>query len=173
MSTPLVLSSLLALAFLGLFWALLRCFRGRVAALSSDAGADRESFSDYYRPMVRLLDDREFASARLLSNLDDQDLSRFKLRRIQVFRRYLDEMQLDFNRIEFKLRYLMLAAGHQEAHLVTQLNGVKSRFQLQLFRVRLQLFLFRFGWVTINAEPLVNMLEQFESVLLKRPATNN
>ncbi len=123
--------------------------------------------------MVRLLDDRDFESARLLSNLKPEDLSRFRLRRIQVFRRYLDEMQLDFNRIEFKLRYLMLAAGDQEAHLVTQLNGVKSRFHLHLFRVRVQLILFRFGWATINAGPLVNMLEQCESVLLKRPATNN
>ena len=178
MSTPIVLSTLCALAFLGLFFSLALHSRRRAAALvDQDApfeamGSDRESFTDYYRPMTRILDPREFNHARSLSGVGASHFARFRKTRITAFRSYLNEMRLDFNRIEFKMRYLMLAASKEEAQLVVSLNQIKSSFQLQLLRVEFQLILFRFGWAAVDIEPLVQMLEQLEGALIRRPAAS-
>ena len=175
MSTPFVFSTLCALAFLGLFCSLALSSRRRAAALvDQDApfeamGSDRESFTDYYRPMTRILDPREFDHARSLSGVGASDFARFRKTRIVAFRSYMNDMRLDFNRIEFKMRYMMLAASKEEAQLVLRLNQVKSSFQLQLLRVEVQLILFRFGWASVDIEPLVQLLEQLEAALIHRP----
>ncbi len=178
MSSPIVLSTLLALACLGLLITLALHSRRRAAALAEQGapsevmGADRESFTDYYRPMTRILDPREFDHARSLSGVCASDFARFRKARLVSFRSYLNEIQFDFNRIEFKMRYLMLAASQEEAQMVVSLNQIKSSFQLQLLRVEAQLFLFRFGWAAVDIQPLVEMLEQMEGVLIRRPATS-
>ena len=178
MSTPLALSVLCALACLGLFFTLSLHSRRRAVALLEENslcdgnGSDRESFADYYRPMTRILDPREFEESRALVGVGSSEVSRFRASRIAAFRSYLNDMRLDFNRIEFKMRYLMLAASHDQADLVVSLNRVTSSFQMQLIRVELQLFLFRFGWAAVDVEPLVIMLEQLEGPLLRRPSAS-
>jgi hypothetical protein len=178
MSTPTVLTVLFALAFLGLLFGLTLYSRWRATALleenaNGDAmGSDRESFSDHYRPMTRILDPREMEACRSLSGLNPGDFARFRAARITAFRTYLNEMRLDFNRIEFKLRYMMLAASQNEAELVARLNQVKASFQLQLIRVEFQLLLFRLGWAAVDVEPLVQMLEQLEACLTLRPSSS-
>jgi hypothetical protein len=173
-----VLSVLCALAFLGLFLGLSLYSRRRSDALLGESstangvGADRESFADYYRPMTRILDPRDLDQTRTLSGISASDFARFRARRIQAFRAYLNDMRLDFNRIEFKLRYLMLAASEDQAEIVVALNRVKSSFQWQLLRVEFQLFLFRFGYSSVDVAPLVEMLEQLESSLIRRPASS-
>ncbi len=178
MSTPTVLFVLCALSSLGLFFALFRYSRRRAVSLLAETGSsnrsveDRESFADYYRPMTRLLDNREFEASRALSGLDSSDCSRFRLSRLKAFRAYLSDMRLDFNRIEFKMRYLVLAASHDQADLVVSLNRVKSSFQMQLLRVEVQLVLFRFGFAVVDIEPLVSIFEQLEGSLLRRPSAS-
>lgn len=174
-----LLSALCALAFLALFLGLSIYSRRRAVALleestSGDAmGSDRVSFADYYRPMTRILDSREFQSSRMLSGLTAADIARFRESRISAFRNYLNEMRLDFNRIEFKLRYLLLAATQDEAVLVTNLNRLKSTFQMQLLRVEFQLFLFRFGWAVVDVSCLVETLAQLESSLVRKPSARS
>ena len=91
MSTPIVLSTLCALAFLGLFFSLAVHSRRRAAALvDQDApfeamGSDRESFTDYYRPMTRILDPREFNHARSLSGVGASHFARFRKTRLPRF----------------------------------------------------------------------------------------
>jgi hypothetical protein len=176
MSTPPALSVLFGLALLGLFFTLSLYSRRRAVALleenaqSAGSHSDRESFSDYYRPMTRMLDPREFEAARALAGVGSSEYARFRSTRIAAFRSYLNDMRLDFNRIEFKMRYLMLAASRDQADLVVSLNRVKSSFQLQMLRIEVQLFLFRFGWSSVDVQPLVQMLEQLEAPLLQRPS---
>ena len=178
MSTPLILTVLCALALIGFFLCLSLYSRRRANALSEEnsscdvTGADRESFTEYYRPMTRILDPRELEASRSMSGVTPADFAKFRAARIVAFRSYLNEMRLDFNRIEFKMRYLMLAASQHEAELVVSLNRVKSSFQIQMLRVEFQLVLFRFGWAAIEIEPLVAMLEQLESSLVRRPSAS-
>ncbi len=178
MSTPLALSVLCALAFLGLFFTLSLHSRRRAVALLEEnslcAGAsnDREFFADYYRPMTKILDSREFEESKALVGVGSAEFSRFRASRITAFRSYLNDMRLDFKRIEFKLRYLMLAASRDQADLVVSLNRLKSSFQLQLIRIEIQLILFRFGWAAVDVQPLVQMLEQLEGPLLQRPSAS-
>ncbi len=171
-----IISILVPLTIVGLLVALLTYARSRSSALvdnefpSDPSVSDRESFADYYRPMLRMLDSRELAAARSLHGVAPSDISRFRARRIASFRSYLSDMRLDFHRIEFKMRYLLLSASAQEADLVQQLNGLKLKFQLQLWTVEFQILAFRLGYGSIEITPLIEMLEQFESGLIRRPA---
>ena len=168
---------LVTLALIGLFL-LLKQVSSRSSAFhgdntSSDSNTDREFLSDYYRPMIRMLDARELATARELTGIADSDYSRFRKSRIRSFRIYLKDMRCDFRRIEFKMRYLMLSASTQEADLVQRLNRLKADFQLKLLRVELELFLFRFGIGTVDVASLVAMLEQFEASVVNRPLSRH
>ncbi len=171
-----ILPIFVSLTIVGLLVALFRYARSRSSApvdneFASDSSvSDRESFADYYRPMLCMLDSRELAAARLLRGVTQSDMSRFRARRIASFRSYLADMRLDFHRIDFKMRYLLLSASAQEADLVQQLNGLKLKFQLQLWRVEFQLLAFRLGYGSIKITPLIEMLEQFDSSLIRRPA---
>ena len=156
MSTPMILSTIVALTILCTVATLFAYARIRSTVLEDNEFAldpsvsDRESFADYYRPMLRMLDSRELASARSLGGVAQRDFSRFRARRIASFRAYLYDMRLDFHRIDFKMRYLLLSASAQEADLVQQLNGLKLRFQMQLWRVEFQLLAFTVSDLIFN-----------------------
>jgi hypothetical protein len=171
MSSTLVFGAISAFAFLALFLALSLYSQRRVADLADTnqageaVGADRESFTDHYRPLTRILDPRELEACRTLAGLSPRDFSRFRASRIAAFQAYLNEMRLDFNRVEFKLRYYMLAATECEAELVVRLNQIKRGFQVQMLRVRLQLLLFQLGWATVDVGPLVDLLTEMQQSL--------
>ncbi|MFN9431897.1 MAG: hypothetical protein ACK6DX_17350 [Acidobacteriota bacterium] len=139
--------------------------------LEDDLAGDRESISEYYRPMARLLDNRELNAVRSLSYISAADFRRFRAGRVEAFRGYLKGIRLDFNRIEFKLRYMMLSGNEADAKLVMDLNRMKVKFQRELLRVELHLVLFRMGAKTVDVGGLVDVLEQFEAVLTPCTAT--
>ena len=173
-----IVTTIFAIAVLCLLGLLAAYARKRSEAFSENdtisdlSFSDRESFADYYRPMMRMLDSRELDSARKLDGVKHDAFARFRNRRVASFRAYLRDMRLDFYRIDFKMRYLLLAASGQEADLVQRLNSLKFNFQMQLWRVELQLIFFRFGYGSIEISPLIEMLELFESALVRRPALN-
>ncbi len=173
MSSQIVLSIAFAAAFLALVGGLVWFLRNHVfrASMEDEAAiADRQSLANYYRPMLRLLDERELQAAKSLAHLHAGDYHRFRLQRIAAFQLYLNELSTDFRRIEFKLRYLLLAAPAQYSDLVRELTRNKAQFHWQLAKLRLYLVMFRFGWVTIDATKLVESLERMDSVLQVRPA---
>ena len=178
MSTPVILSFLAALAVLCFLAVLVTYNRERSNVLTgadspADAGSlDRESFTEYYRPMARLLDARELATARTLGGVAHADFDRFRKCRIAAFGSYLHDMSLDFNRIDFKMRYLLLSASANDADLVQQLNSLKFAFQVQVWRVKFQLLAFRLGFGAVESAPLLRMLEQFEGGLLRWPSAS-
>lgn len=173
MSPQFLLSITFAILFLtlagGLVW-FLQTHVLRAARDEDRSLADRESLADYYRPMLRLLDERELQSAKSLPSVCDADYHRFRQQRIQAFHLYLNELTTDFRRIEFKLRYLLLAAPAQYSELVRELHRNKAQFQWQLAKLRLYLVMFRFGWVTIDASKLIGSLERLDAALQLRPA---
>jgi hypothetical protein len=156
-------------AMLALVWRRGRRLLGN--GLVEDLAGDRESISEYYRPMVRLLDDRELSAVRSLPYVSASDFRRFRAGRIEAFRDYLRGMRLDFNRIEFKLRYMMLAGNESDSTLVLDLNRMKSNFHRELIRVQWQLVLFRLGGTSVDVRALVEVLEQFEAVLTPRTSS--
>lgn len=170
-----VLLALSALALLAVMASLTVYSRRRANALLESKGgsdvsaSDRISFAEYYRPMARILDSRELEAARSLSGLSGPDYARFRAARLAAFRSYLNEMRLDFNRIEFKLRYLLLSASEEDAELVVRLSKYKSSFQVSLLRVEMQLVLFRLGWSTVDVAPLVAALDSMQAPLVRRP----
>ncbi len=130
-----------------------------------DDPADRQSLLDYYRPMLLLLDARELERARLLTGTSPEDWRRFRRARIQSFRAYLGDMRLDFQRLEFKLRYFMLAASAEEGRLVTELNRLKLQYFRNLLLIEARLALFEAGLGTVDPTPLLEAIEVLESSL--------
>lgn len=172
MNPQLLMSFGFAVVFLALAGGLVWFLRSYVfpAGTEEDRSlADRESLADYYRPMLRLLDDRELQLAKSLPHISASDYKRFRQQRIQAFHLYLNELSTDFRRIEFKLRYLLLAAPAQYSELVRELQRNRAQFQWQLAKLRLYLVVFRFGWVTIDASHLIGSLERLDAVLQVRP----
>jgi len=176
MSSQYIVPLLFACLFAGIAIAMLALTRRRGKrllnkGLDDDLAGDRESISDYYRPMVRLLDDRELSAVQSLSHISAADFRRFRAGRVEAFRGYLRGIRLDFNRIEFKLRYMMLAGHEEDAKLVSDLNRMKTRFQRELLRVQCQLALCQLGVTTVEVGGRVEVLEQCEAVLTPRTAT--
>ena len=178
MSTPVILSFLATLSVLCFLAVLVTYNRERSNLLTGanspadPASSDRESFTEYYRPMARLLDARELAAARTLCGVAHADFDRFRKCRIAAFGSYLNDMRLDFNRIDFKMRYLLLSASANDADLVQQLNRLKFAFQVQVWRVEFQLLAYRLGFGTVEIAPLLKLLEQFEGGLLRWPSAS-
>lgn len=175
MSTPLIVVFALALALVVILAALVLRVKQRSQSLSALGAADasngdRQSIAEYYLPMTRILDASELEVARELAGERTADFERFRRARIMAFQSYLSDMRLDFHRIEFKMHYLLLSASQQEADLVGKLNSLKAKFRYQLLRIEIKLIFFRLGIGTIEIEPLVLMLQQFEENLMRRPA---
>jgi hypothetical protein len=175
MSSPNILPLFFAFLCAGIMFAMLAIARRRSHRLlhqsvEEDIATDRESFSDYYRPMRRLLDQRELNDVRSLPYISAADFRRFRAGRISAFQAYLRNMRLDFNRVEFKLRYMVLAGTASDAHLVLNLNQMKTRFHRELLRVQWQLLLFRIGFTAIEIGALIEMLEQCDAALTPRTA---
>jgi hypothetical protein len=174
MSTFALLSSalflLVVLISLALYFVISLNSKGLEAASSSTSN-DKISLSAYYQPMRLLLNEDELASARQLMGISAQDWKSFRQRRLRVFRHYLSDLRTDFRRMEFKLRYLMLAASREDVHLVERLNRVKLEFYLGLWALEARLLLFYFGVGSIEIGPILDRLQIMESALVPSVAS--
>jgi hypothetical protein len=128
-------------------------------------GSDRISLTEYYRPMVLLLDPDELNAARALPHVSKSAFKRFRKQRIAAFRKYLADLQLDFRRLEFKLRFLLLNASASQAGLVHRLNMLKLQFTWNLYVLEFRLVLFSLGIGTLDVSGLLEELESLNQAL--------
>ncbi len=165
-------SSIVVIAFLATLIPVMAYFVFRILRNTNDlheladaSPADRESLVSYYRPLRLLLDPDELAHAKSLAGDDHAAWRRFRRQRIRAFRCYLRDLEVDFRRLEFKLRYLLLAASASDAQWVHQLNRLRAQFALRLFVLEFRLLLFSLGLGTINASALLEAMERMEQAL--------
>jgi hypothetical protein len=115
--------------------------------------------------MRLMLDPAELARAQELSAGQPEAWKAFRRQRVRAFRAYLNDLRLDFRRLEFKLRYLLLAAPASDALWVHRLNRVRARFAYDSFALEFRLILFSWGVGTVNVSGLLDTIEQMEKVL--------
>jgi hypothetical protein len=158
-----------ALALGALYWRL--ALRARIFDLDPSW---LESFSpDRYQAMSRLLDKNDIDYLRSLPGYDAKKIGELRERRAHIFRSYLKELAVDFERLQASGR-LMLAAGAAPAGLTEQLFSAQVQFTRALWRVRLQAFLFRFGIGSVRTEELLGAFARYSELtrqLAAPPAT--
>lgn len=134
-------------------------------------GMDRWSLENYYRPMLTLLDPMELEAAKQLPNISAREWGGFRRARIQAFRFYLQDLKLDFYRLEFKLRYLLLARPASQHQLLSRLNQLKLSFTVRCWALEARLLLFSLGVGTVDASGLLQELNWLDAAMEAPSAT--
>jgi hypothetical protein len=129
------------------------------------SNADKLSLEAYYRPMRHLLDPDELACARALEGVSQLQWKEFRGQRIRAFRSYLSDLKTDFRRLEFKLRYLILAGSAGDADLVHSLNRLRAKFGLGMLMLEIRLLAFQMGVGSISIASLLDEIEELERAL--------
>ncbi len=81
---------------------------------------------------------------------------------------YLRDLKVDFRRLEFKLRYMVLAGSADDADLVLRLNKLKAQFGIRMLLLELRLLAFQFGIGSIEVSTLLDGVQQLERALEPR-----
>jgi uncharacterized membrane protein YciS (DUF1049 family) len=139
--------------------------------LRREIGSDKISLEAYYRPMRSMLDQMELDQAKRLERVQPAQWKQFRAKRIQAFRMYLRDLKVDFRRLEFKLRYMVLAGTAEDADLVVRLNRLKAQFGFRMVTLELRLLAFQFGVGSIEVSALLDGIQQLEKALEPRRST--
>lgn len=135
-----------------------------------ELGSDKLSLEAYYRPMRQMLDPVELQRARSMEGISPAQWKEFRAQRLRAFRIYLGDLKVDFRRLEFKLRYMALAARAEDADYVIRLNKLKAQFGIGMIVLELRLLAFQLGFGSIEVSPLLNGIAQLEKALEPQPA---
>jgi len=121
-----------------------------------------------YRPMERLFleDDYEFLAAQPGSNR--RILRNLRAERRRIFLRYLRALGRDFDRLHSAAKILVVHSPEDMADLAKVLMRQKLMFEYLLAMMQCRLALQSFGIGTVDARPLVGVLDslrlQFRSL---------
>jgi hypothetical protein len=112
-----------------------------------------------------MLDPVELERARALERISPEQWNEFRAQRVHAFRTYLSDLKVDFRRLEFKLRYMVLAGSADDADLVIRLNKLKAQFGLGMLLLEFRLLAFQFGVGSIEISALLDGIHQLERAL--------
>ncbi len=154
LGTPLLnLSLLIGLAVVtavtGLFLSRLRMLKSGLAVGGLMPLAAR------YRPMVRLLQDEEFAFARGNRRL----VRRMQQQRRQIFRGYVRCLAKDYGQLLTGIRLIMVQSPVDRPELAITLLRSQTSFTLSLCRIELRLWLFVPGLSNVDVSGLLGAVE--------------
>jgi len=121
----------------------------------------REISTDRYRPMLRLLDNRDLEFLRTQPGFTPELGRRFRRQRCQIFEGYLEELQQDFRQVCWAVKFLMLYANADRPDLAGQLLRTQAAFAGAVLLVRLRLTLYNVGVGTVD---IAGLLRRFESM---------
>lgn len=112
-----------------------------------------------YRPMSRLFsrDDFEFLArqpghTRSISR-------RLHAERRQIFVRYLNTICLDFERLQFAAKLLVLRQGNAQESMARRVFQAKVEFTKALWTVRARLFLHDLGLADVDVSGLIDVMD--------------
>uniref|UniRef100_Q01UT2 Uncharacterized protein n=1 Tax=Solibacter usitatus (strain Ellin6076) TaxID=234267 RepID=Q01UT2_SOLUE len=109
---------------------------------------------DRYRPMSRLLDNRDIRFLREQQGFRPEMEKRLRSQRVLVFREYLRMLEADF---------LRLASGLQ--HETSNRLRWQALFALRVLEVKFQVTLYRFRLAELDVEPLMSVFEALREEL--------
>jgi hypothetical protein len=118
-----------------------------------------ELSTDKYRNMMRLLSRRDLQELRALPNYSPQMASEFRRERSRLFKKYLDAMSVDFERICVAIRVLMLNSKYDRPDLASTLIQSQIMFSLAMANLRMRVFFYTLGWCEGDASELFRIFD--------------
>lgn len=131
----------------------------RPASLPVTADWINELSLDRYRPMLRLLDEREFQSLRSHPGFTPRMASQLRRQRCRIFRGYLRSLSSDFSRVCLALKLVMMQAGEDRADLASTLIRTQIAFACGMALVHARLALFSVGVGTVEVGSLLKVFD--------------
>jgi hypothetical protein len=159
----LLIAATLALGSIGLAFVFL--YRTLSTRQNPDLSVDRCLIlsPETYRPMTRLLQEKDFRFLAAQPGFSPQLGRRFRATRRQVFRGYLRILRKDFGRAASVCWILMLRASEDRQDLAKILIRSHLMFALAVFAVEGRLLLHAAGVGTVDVRALLESLETMQS----------
>lgn len=157
-------------------WMLVRRRRAEnLDVIANDAddslGFDMPSFDiEHYRPMERLLAEEDLVFLESQPGYRADIGKRWKRERRRIFRLYLAELKRDFGRLHARARRLAANAEAGSDDLVWILMRQRCTFLFATAQIEARLALAGTGLGTVDAAPLIGMLEAMRADLTRRSA---
>lgn len=139
----------LGLSLLGRVVKVPRCRLGSSETLPVTAEWIDHLSVDRYRPMLRLLDEKNVRFLRCQPGYTLQAERHLRTRRAQLFRGYLNNLQMDFSRICLALQFFQASA----------LPDHRVRFTWAMAEIRLRLMLYRLGLGAPDGSELLRLFD--------------
>lgn len=114
---------------------------------------------DRYRPMLRLLDDRDLQFLRSQPGYDRRMEARLRAQRSQIFRGYLKCLDADFKSICTALKVLLMQSRYDRADLASSLLRSQMTFAFGRVVVQFRLILYRAGVANVDVRGLVTLFD--------------
>ena len=114
---------------------------------------------DRYRPMMRLLDSRDFEFLRSQNGFTPKMEAKLRTRRCQIFRGYLRSLDTDFQRVCMALKLVLLHSEQDRPDLSAVLVHHQIMFISGLLAAQFRVFLYGWGICTVDVTPLVRIFD--------------
>jgi hypothetical protein len=160
----LVLVAITSVVFIVLAAVLLRARRtsSGCGLLPVDASWIEELSVERYRPMARLLDERDFEFLRKQPGFSSRLASRLRAQRCQIFNGYLKCLEMDFRRVCLAAKLLLLRSREDRPDLAATIFRTQASFALCLFLVRVRVLLYRLGFCRVDASALIRVFDSMQ-----------
>ena len=153
------IASLIAVALVLVLALLVRKAVASPGRLPLDAGWIDELSVERYRPMMRLLDDRDLEFLRSQPGYSPRMAARLRKQRCQIFRGYLRCLEADFQRVCSAIKALMLQAKHDRPDLAVTLIRHQATFAFSMVSVNVRMFFYRWGLGGVDVSALVGSFD--------------
>ena len=125
-----------------------------------------EMSAERYRPMIRLLDDGDFAFLRSQPGVTGRLVARVRAQRCRIFRGYLRSLDSDFRRVCLALKLLMAESGEDRSDLAKVLVRRQTQFTWAMIRVQFRLILYSWGLGRVEVAGLVRLFDGMRAELV-------
>jgi hypothetical protein len=139
--------------------AILRKLNSADRSLPVTAGWIDELSTDRYRPMMRLLDSADLEFLRSQPGFTSRMESKLRAQRCQIFRGYLQCLNMDFKRVCMALKLVLVQSEQDRPELSAVLVHHKIMFTSGLISIYFRLFLYRWGFCTVDATSVVQIFD--------------
>ena len=156
---PLAISLFAVTALIASLVVVVRGMRSASGELPLNADWIDQLSVERYRPMMRLLDQRDLDFLRSQPGFTPRMAARFRAQRSRVFRGYLRNLSVDFHRVCTAVKFLMLQSKRDRPDLAAVLVRQQTLFAFGMATVEARLFLYRWGLCTVDVRALVKTFD--------------
>lgn len=112
-----------------------------------------------YRPMLRLLDDRDVRALQRKPGIPQEKIAQFRHERCRIFQKYLRRLAADFASVCLALKVVMLQSHVDRPDLAATLMRAQFRFAVGMVLVQSRLVLYELGVGTVDVTGLFTLFD--------------